>query len=121
MKSAVTILLGTAVAGALLWPIPYSKVQLTAQGFQLPWLISGAVAAFATRLWFKQPAKTTALLIAAGYVAAVMGRVLVEGVADPYSHNLWPFEVVIGGGIGLLGGAIGALLGSLVGGRETKS
>jgi len=41
---------------------------------------------------------------------AVMARVALEVAADPTSHNLWPFEVVIAGFFGLLSGAIGVVL-----------
>jgi len=54
-----------------------------------------------------------AFSVAAGFVLAVLGRVLVETSADPTSHNLWPFEVVIAGGIGLIGGLAGALIARL--------
>jgi hypothetical protein len=119
-KTAVTILLGTVAAGALLWPVPYGELDFTSRGFLLPWLAAGAAAGFAARVLVKQHTATTAALIALGYVVAVMGRVVVELMADPTDHNLWPFEVVIGGGIGLLGGAIGALLGSLAVGSRAK-
>jgi hypothetical protein len=36
-----------------------------------------------------------------------MARVAVETSRDPTTHNLWPFEVVIAGGIGLIAGALG--------------
>jgi uncharacterized membrane protein YeaQ/YmgE (transglycosylase-associated protein family) len=113
LESAATILLGAAAAGLLHWPVPYNQMDMTAQGFILRWLIAGAVAGLAARVLLKRPVSVTAGLIAVGYIAAVMARVVVETMADPTDHNLWPFEVMIGGGIGLLGGGAGALLGSI--------
>jgi uncharacterized membrane protein len=50
-------------------------------------------------------------------VAVVFVRVLVEGIQDPTSHNLWPFEVVIalilGFGCAFLGAAAGGLAAAL--------
>jgi hypothetical protein len=48
-----------------------------------------------------------AISVASGFVLAVLVRVAVETMRDPTSHNLWPFEVVIAGGIGLVGGLVG--------------
>ena len=41
-------------------------------------------------------------------------RVLVEGIADPTSHNLWPFEIVIAYGVGLPFAIGGAVVGWLI-------
>jgi hypothetical protein len=43
--------------------------------------------------------------------AVVLLRVVIETAADPTSHNLWPFEVVIGAGVGALVALAGALAG----------
>ena len=91
---------------------------MTAGSFVLRWLLAGAVAGLAAQVLLGRRVSSTAGLIAAGYIVAVMTRVFVETMADPTTHNLWPFEVIIGGGVGLLGGAIGARLGSLVDARR---
>lgn len=36
------------------------------------------------------------LIIGAAIPAIIMLRVVVDTIADPTSHNLWPFEIVIG-------------------------
>lgn len=41
---------------------------------------------------------------------AIMVRVALEVAADPTSHNLWPFEVVIAGFFGLISGVIGVAI-----------
>lgn len=120
LKAAAVVLLGVAAAGLVLWPVPYDQMEMTARGFVGRWLIAGTVAGLAAQLLLRRPANVTAGLIAVGYILAVMARVVVETVADPTDHNLWPFELIIAGGVGLLGGGIGALLGSLVGGRGPK-
>jgi len=47
------------------------------------------------------------LAVTAGFVLAVLGRVGVETARDPSTHNLWPFEIIIAGGIGLAAAIIG--------------
>jgi hypothetical protein len=46
-------------------------------------------------------------------VAAVFLRIVVEGTADPTSHNLWPFEVIIAVGLGFSIAFAGAVIGRL--------
>lgn len=50
----------------------------------------------------------TALLV------AVALRVAADVMGDPSSHNLWPFEVIIAGVLGLAVSGCGALLGGVV-------
>ena len=47
--------------------------------------------------------------VTGGFVLAVLARVAVETAEDPTSHNLWPFEVVIAGGIGFAGALAGVV------------
>lgn len=48
-----------------------------------------------------------------------MARVVVDGLRDPTSHNLWPFEVVFavvfGFGLAFLAGLFGRLLRRMLG------
>ena len=46
--------------------------------------------------------------------AVVMARVAVDTAQDPTSHNLWPFELVIAGFVGVVVAVSGAAVGSLV-------
>jgi hypothetical protein len=46
--------------------------------------------------------------------AVVMARVVVDGLRDSTSHNLWPLEVVIATFVGGAAALIGVLLGSAV-------
>ena len=48
-----------------------------------------------------------ALAVTGGFGLAVLGRVAVETTRDPTSHNLWPIEIMIAGGIGLAAAAVG--------------
>ena len=56
-----------------------------------------------------------AIVAAGGSIpAVVMTRVVVDGLRDPTSHNLWPFEVVIAVVVGLAVAGTGVLIGMLV-------
>src|SRR5262245_5493944 len=113
MRTASAVLAAFLVCGLLLWPIPYNQVSLPgnpSSGLLL--LLGGAiafVAAFLIRPGFAAPW----LAVPMGFALAVLARVMVETSRDPTSHNLWPFEVVILGGIGLVAGLIGVTLARL--------
>ncbi len=114
MKSWLMLAWGTLAAGAIYWPPSYTELNNTDRGFLLQWALAGLVAGgIAQRFLRLRPSRTTAL-ITLGFVAAVMLRVVVETWADPTDHNLWPFEVVIGAVVGLVGGGIGAQCGRLI-------
>ena len=51
--------------------------------------------------------RTPVAAVTGGFVLAVLGRVSVETARDPTSHNLWPFEVIIASGVGVLAAMIG--------------
>jgi hypothetical protein len=94
------------------WQIPYAKAQLpsTLYGFGLVVLF---VAAAACRL-VPPTHFLLAALVGAAAPAAVIARVMYETSADPTSHNLWPFEVVIAALVGFCVSLIGSLLGGLL-------
>ena len=121
-RRIVVLALGFVTAGALLWPIAYDDVELLSRSFLLPWAFAGSVVGLAGQSFLREQVVKTAVIVALGYACATFGRVVVEGVADPTSHNLWPFEVAIalsvGFAAGLLGGLLGAGLSSLA--RVTK-
>lgn len=109
---AVCFVLGVLSAGIPYWLIPYHKVNLPDGVWGPQLLIVGAVTLVAFMLRTRPFWKT--LWVFAGIVpCAVMLRVIVEGVMDPTSHNLWPFEIIIAFGVGLVGVVPGALIGQM--------
>jgi hypothetical protein len=101
-----------AALGAMYWHVPYSRADITSIG---AWgaaivgtLTAAAIIAGRCRFW------PSVLTMAASVPAVVAARVVFEGMRDPTSHNLWPFELVlaaiVGLAIALFGGAIGALV-----------
>jgi hypothetical protein len=99
------------IVGIPYWRVAYAQAQLPSVLMGPP-LLAVVLAAFVVRRFaaagFARATFVTALVVP----CVVMARVTVETSADPTSHNLWPFEVVIGMGVGILAAAAGALLGS---------
>ncbi len=56
----------------------------------------------------------TAATCAAVIPVIVMARVIRDTALDPTSHNLWPFELVIAGVVGVFVALVGTIAGSLV-------
>ncbi|MBS1785278.1 MAG: hypothetical protein JST24_07610 [Acidobacteria bacterium] len=109
---ALAVLALAALAqGWTYWRIPYSQLNVTA--LWSPLLIGITLLPTVSRYLGLHP--LLGGLAAGGSVPfVVMARVVVDGVKDPTSHNLWPFELVISGGLGLLVAATGAFLAWLV-------
>jgi hypothetical protein len=111
--------LGAVVAGLLacgltLWPIPYREVSMPGNPSAASWLILGGLAGLVAGYLIRPRWAPPVLAVTGGFGLAVLGRVAVETARDPTSHNLWPFEVVIAGVIGLAGGATGVAIARLL-------
>ncbi len=109
---AIAALTSTLLLGFFHWRIPYSQADFVP--LIAPWLtISLVLGAL-----FSHRNIQTALLrgagVAAGGPLAVVFRVIVEVIADPTSHNLWPFEIVIAGILTGPMSLLGAFIGSLI-------
>ncbi|ENO74806.1 hypothetical protein ACFQ4M_13090 [Thauera mechernichensis] len=105
------------VVGAFYWPIPYAQISLPNAVWGLPLVVVAALAALprvlsSTRFW------PSALIVGASVPAAVLARVIYDTSSNPSSHNLWPFEMILATGPGLLAGVSGALVGGFLGSRK---
>ncbi len=108
-----TFLVLVTIIGVPFWRIPYSQVNLP-DALLTPGLL--AVVAGAVLLRVKAMVTRQSAFLAAGAAvpAAVVLRIVVETVADPTSHNLWPFEVVIASVLGMAAAGAGVLLARLL-------
>lgn len=119
MKRRRNVALALVFAGAFLavglpyWSIPLSRLSLPRDVWG-PGLVAGAALAVAACAFAGTRARAAGLAVALAVPAAVLARVLVEATRDPATHNLWPFELVLAAGPGLLAGGAGALAGALV-------
>jgi uncharacterized membrane protein YfcA len=103
----VAIVAGLLACGLPLWPIPYREVSMPGNPAASVWLLLGSLAGLVAGYLLRHKKRIPVLAVTAGFVLAVLGRVGVETTRDPTSHNLWPFEVVIAGSIGLAAAVIG--------------
>lgn len=86
------------------FPVHRLPVEVRGTGFMLAVLgiaVGGAaLPAWAVRRWRGGWRIAAALPLAV--LAFVAGRIVVDAARDPTSHNLWPFEILMAGGAGLV-------------------
>lgn len=100
------------------WLIPYNRVNLP-DALIAPELLVVCIAALLLRVFQAAPFWRTTAFIGAAVPAAVLARVIVEGLLDPTSHNLWPLEIIIAAFLGFVCALAGAIAGSLAAGFKT--
>ena len=125
MKASAAHWLPLAVVASFLavgipyWLIPYGKLNLPS-ALLGPGLFVVVLSALLLRSRRIAPYWRVTWTVGAAVPIAVMIRVVVGGVLDPTSHNLWPLEVVIasivGFGCALMGTTVGSLLAGFLGG-----
>src|SRR5262245_31375486 len=106
-------LVSFAAVGLPYWQLSYANVSLPSSlyGFGLIVIALAAAAArfvASVRFW---PALLT---VGAAAPCVVMVRVTYETAADPTSHNLWPFEVIIALLVGCSASLVGAVASGLL-------
>ena len=94
------------------WQMPYEQLDLPdalyGPGLAAVLVVAMMVRAFGVaRFWIAW------LVVASAVPAAVLVRIALDTASDPASHSLWPFEILVAAGIGLVAALAGALLGSL--------
>jgi hypothetical protein len=98
-------------AGSQLWPGSHQE-YLSRGGTHLVAAI--AIVALLVAALSNLGVLRSALPVGCGIPAAVFVRVLADGIQDPTSHNLWPFEVVLALIVGMVAACPAALLGALL-------
>jgi hypothetical protein len=100
-------------AGIPYWLIPYHQVNLPS-ALMSPSLVLIGIAALLLRAALITPFWKTVRFLGSTLAAAVLARVMVEGILDPSSHNLWPFEIAIALVLGFACSLAGAAIGNLI-------
>lgn len=95
------------------WQLASSQISLP-DALYGPGLAAVFVVALMARAFGLAKFPVAWLLIAATVPAAVMARIAFDSATDPALHILWPLEIVIAAGVGLVVAVGGALLGSLL-------
>lgn len=106
-------LAGFLFVGIPYWGVPYGGLNLP-NALYGPGLIAGVLLSVLLVFLFKTPFWRAVVIIAVCFPAAVLARVIVEGVQDPTSHNLWPLEIIIASFLGFFCALTGAVSGSLL-------
>jgi hypothetical protein len=96
------------------WFIPYSKITLP-DALLTPALIAVFAGALVLRALRAASFGRAVGIVGAAVPAAVFARVVFDGLKDPTSHNLWPFELIIASLVGFTCALAGAAVGSLIG------
>lgn len=113
--------LGFLFVGIPFWIIPYSRVTVPNDLLGIGMVV---VFMLALLLRLSGSARFMATLntMAMTMPAALMARVLVEGLMDPTRHNLWPLALAIAMAVGyataLPGTLVGHLAARVMGGRR---
>ena len=94
------------------WQIPYATLSLPYSLIGVGLLVVSVVAAL-TCAFAKSRLLPVIFVVGAAVPCAVFARVVVDGIRDPTSHNLWPIELVIATVVGLIASSAGALIGSV--------
>jgi hypothetical protein len=110
---SVAFISGFLAVGIPYWLIPYNKGNLP-DALMGPALLVVVFAALLIRSFQVTSFWRVVGIVGASVPAAVFARVIVEGLQDPTSHNLWPFEVIIALFVGFPCALAGAVAGSLV-------
>lgn len=118
----IAFLAGALAVGLYYWTIPYSQISLPGS-LMAPGLLIIAVSACLLAAHGMGRFRTIFLIHAASVPAAVFLRIVIDGLADPTSHNLWPLEILIASGVGLsvaLPGTVAGILFASISRRRTK-
>jgi hypothetical protein len=99
--------------GVPYWMIPYNEVNLP-DALMTPGLFVVVFASLVMRAYGVASFWKAASIVGAAVPAAVLARVIWDGVQDPTSHNLWPLEILIALPMGLGCALAGAIAGSLL-------
>lgn len=107
------LLLCLLVIGVPYWLMPYNDVTLPT-AILGPGLLAIAILALVLRSMKKMTFWRIVIISGAVVPAAVFLRVIWEVIAEPTSHNLWPFEIIIAVFVGAIPALAGALFGNLI-------
>ena len=115
----IAFLIAFVGVGFRYWQVPYTELSLP-ESLYGPGLVAVCVVAMMARAFGLARFWKVWLLLAATIPCAVLVRVLIDAGAHPGTHDLWPLELAIALGMGLVVALAGTLLGSLFLLRSSK-
>lgn len=115
----IAFLIAFVGVGFRYWQVAYPELAMP-ESLHGPGLVAVGVVAMLARAFGIARFWKVWLLIAASVPGAVLLRILVETSSHPGSHDLWPVDLAIAIGTGVLVSLAGTLLGSLLLLRSSK-
>ena len=118
----IAFLASALAVGRSYWAVPYSGVSLPGS-LMVPGLLIVVISACLLAAYGVARFRTVFLIHAASVPAVVFLRIVMDGLADPTLHNLWPLEILIASGVGLsvaLPGTVAGILFAFINRRRTK-
>lgn len=110
---ALGFLAGLLLTGIPYWVLPYNADFFSNRGIILGF-VGLSVATMLVAIFCDMSIRRSLLVMTACFPTAVMLRVVVETSQDPTSHNLFPFELLLAAGFGLIFVLPGLVIGALV-------
>lgn len=110
-KNSIIFIIGIGfiAAGVAQWSIAYQELNMLVSSFLIRWSVASLVAGLAGGLLTRKPPVKVALFAATGSVGAIFSRALYDMLLmDPASHNLIPFEIILGFVMAFPAGLLGA-------------
>lgn len=117
MKKLTTILIivaGILVGAISTWFNEYNQLTVFGISIRLLLAIVSFLASFIASLLFNERVAKLTLLISAGVILALAGRILFDLFIDSTSHNLFPFEMMVALSISVPCAFIGSFLASIL-------
>lgn len=108
-----TVAAAFLASGIPWWLAPYNRFTFSSPLGILGFLAFVGIAA-GTAGWSRLGLAGATVAAGGAVPGAVMARVVVDGLRDPTSHNLWPFEIVLAAAFGFVVAFLAGLLGRLL-------
>lgn len=112
-NSSLAFCAACTAVGLPYWSLPYRELGLP-HALIAPGLLVVFAAALLLCVGGSASIGRATLIAAVSVPAAVAARVVVEGLRDPTSHNLWPIELAIALFVGIACALPGGLSGGLL-------
>jgi 4-hydroxybenzoate polyprenyltransferase len=92
---AIALVLGVIAGGLSYWFNPYNVLEIFGAPIHGVMAVGSLVAAGYAAWKYQLGIVQISLMVSLGVAIAVMCRVIVDGLADSTSHNLFPFELAL--------------------------
>lgn len=120
-KTTILIIVAGILAGAISsWFNEYNQLTVFGISIRLLLAITSFVASFLMSLFCSESNAKIALLISAGVLMALAGRIIFDLYIDSTSHNLFPFEMLISLVVSFPCSYVGSFLASLYKKRKNR-